>query len=196
MLKYPNRRSVLLSSKENKMICYSNRGQTLEDYINITNKFYLERNIAVIHKKPTPIQIVKVDYPRRSNSVIREAYYKTASTTDYNGIYRGIHVDFEAKETKQVSFPLRNVHKHQFEHMHNVNNQGGCVFILIRFIQTDEVYFLPFAKLKFFWQRMNENGRKSIKREELQKCAEKVKMGFSPPLDYISVVEKYVGRKG
>src|SRR5699024_10789213 len=77
-----------------------NRGMTLEEYINITNAYYLETDRAIIHKKPTPVQIVKVHYPKRSAAVITEAYFKQASTTDYNGIYRGKYVDFEAKETK------------------------------------------------------------------------------------------------
>ena len=51
-----NKRNTKLSS-----IQYGNRGMTLEEDLDITNKFYLQENIAVIHKKPTPIQIVSVD---------------------------------------------------------------------------------------------------------------------------------------
>ena len=78
---------------------FSNRGMTLEEDLNETNEYYRERNIAIIHKKPTPVQIVKVDYPKRSAAVIKEAYFKQASTTDYNGVYKGKYIDFEAKET-------------------------------------------------------------------------------------------------
>ena len=60
-------------------ISYSNRGKSLEDDLNETNMFYLNRNMANIHKKPVPIQIVKVDYPARSAAVIREAYFRTPS---------------------------------------------------------------------------------------------------------------------
>ena len=94
-------------SHQNKII-FSDRGMTLEQQINESNEYYLNHNIAVIHKKPTPIQIVKVDYPRRSRAVIKEAYFRQASTTDYNGVYRGYYLDFEAKETKnRKSFPLK-----------------------------------------------------------------------------------------
>ncbi|MDK6437264.1 Holliday junction resolvase RecU, partial [Lactobacillus crispatus] len=62
-------------SHQNKII-FSDRGMTLEQQINESNEYYLNHNIAVIHKKPTPIQIVKVDYPRRSRAVIKEAYFR------------------------------------------------------------------------------------------------------------------------
>ena len=38
-----------------------------EDDINITNDYYLNNDIAVIHKKPTPITIVDVDYKSRKD---------------------------------------------------------------------------------------------------------------------------------
>lgn len=87
---------------------FSNRGKTLEDEINETNTYYLNQQIAIIHKKPVPVQIVKVEYPSRSAAVIREAYFRTPSTTDYNGVWNGYYIDFEAKETEsKTSFPLK-----------------------------------------------------------------------------------------
>ena len=98
---------------------YGNRGMTLEEEINESNQYYLKQGIAVIHKKPIPIQIVNVDYPKRSAAVIKEAYFKQPSTTDYNGVYKGHYLDFEAKETKNLTaFPLANFHAqiHQKRH--------------------------------------------------------------------------------
>ena len=61
---------------------------------------------------------MNVHYPKRSKAVINEAYFRTPSTTDYNGVYNGYYIDFEAKETKnKTSFPLNNIHSHQVEHM-------------------------------------------------------------------------------
>ncbi|MBY7147575.1 Holliday junction resolvase RecU, partial [Levilactobacillus brevis] len=64
---------------------YGKRGMTLEEELNESNTYYEVNGVAVVHKKPTPIRIVKVDYPKRSAAVIKEAYFSTASTTDYNG---------------------------------------------------------------------------------------------------------------
>ena len=68
-MKYPN------SSKEyvKPNISAGNRGMSLEDDINRTNRYYLTEDTAVIHKKPTPITIVKVDFPNRSAAKIPEA---------------------------------------------------------------------------------------------------------------------------
>src|SRR5699024_3644996 len=103
---YPNGKKYTVPQSGNQFKTnknFGNRGMTLEEDINVTNAYYLQCNTAIIHKKPTPVQIVNVHYPRRSAAVITEGYFKQASTTDYNGIYRGNHVDFEAKETKHTT---------------------------------------------------------------------------------------------
>ena len=60
---------------------YSNRGMGLENDLNQANKYYLDNNIAVIYKKPTPITINKVNYKSRSDAIITEARFKIPSTT-------------------------------------------------------------------------------------------------------------------
>ena len=49
MINYPNRKSV----NHSKVINYSRRGMSLEEDLNLTNKYYLEVDRAVIYKKPT-----------------------------------------------------------------------------------------------------------------------------------------------
>ena len=141
---YPNGKKFA-TAKQNKnkgnsnfkKIIYSNRGMTLEEDLNETNEYYLSMNLAVIHKKPTPIQIVDVHYPKRSAAVIKEAYFKQASTTDYNGVYKGRYIDFEAKETKLEYFPLKNIHAHQIEHLKKCYNMGGISFVIIKFTKYE-----------------------------------------------------------
>ena len=69
-IRYPNgKKYVPVQATERQKIrnlSFSNRGKTLEDELNESNEYYLSRDIAVIHKKPVPIQIVKVSYPSRS----------------------------------------------------------------------------------------------------------------------------------
>src|SRR5690606_37766267 len=141
-------------SNKMKIKNYGNRGMTLEEDLNETNLYYLEQNIAVIHKKPTPIQIVKVDYTKTSAAVITEAYFIQASTTDYNGIYKSTYIDFEGKETKnKTSFPLQNFHEHQIKHMEDFLKQDGISFVILRFSVLDEIFFLDAKYLLSFWNR-------------------------------------------
>jgi recombination protein U len=169
---------------------FSNRGMTLEDDLNDTNDYYRERKIACIHKKPTPVQIVQVDYPKRSAAVIKEAYFKQASTTDYNGVYKGRYIDFEAKETANTtSFPLKNFHQHQIDHMQEVVSQDGICFVILRFSKVEQVYFLEAKHLLSFWERMKNGGRKSITKEEIEQIGVYIPLGFQPRIDYIKIID-------
>ncbi|MBB6444665.1 Holliday junction resolvase RecU [Bacillus benzoevorans] len=168
---------------------YGKRGMTLEEDINQTNQYYLDKGIAVIHKKPTPVQIVNVDYPKRSAAVIKEAYFKQASTTDYNGVYKGKYLDFEAKETKlPSSFPLKNFHEHQIDHMKKVLKQNGICFVVIRFSLTEEVFFLEAVHLLTFWDRMLNGGRKSITKEEIVANGYLIPLTIQPRIDFIKII--------
>lgn len=193
-IRYPNGKQykgdTKKSAPQKTAPIYGNRGMTLEDDINESNNYYLANHIAVIHKKPTPVQIVQVDYPHRSKAVIKEAYFRTPSTTDYNGVYKGKYVDFEAKETQSTtSFPLKNFHEHQVNHMKAVLECGGISFVLIRFSKLDEVYFLEGKYLLKFWERMEQGGRKSITKEEIETYGYKIPVGIQPRIDYIRVID-------
>ena len=71
---------------------YANRGMALENDINLTNKYYLDNDIAIIHKKPTPIKVSKVCYPNSHSVVIKEAFYEMGSLTDLRHEYYSIAV--------------------------------------------------------------------------------------------------------
>lgn len=193
-IQYPNGKKYApkVEVKAKTTIDYSNRGMTLEEDLNVTNEYYLANNIAVIHKKPTPLQIVHVDYPKRSAAVIREAYFRKPSTTDYNGVYRGRHIDFEAKETKnKTSFPLNNFHKHQIEHMKNVLNHGGICFVILKFTSLDEIYLLDAKHLIDFYENRHVQ-RKSIPKKEIETLGSLIETGYNPRINYLKVVhERY-----
>lgn len=169
----------------------ANRGMSLEDDINYTNEYYLAHKRAIIHKKPTPIQIVNVHYPKRSAAVIKEAYFKQAATTDYNGIYREKYIDFEAKETKnKSSFPLKNIHSHQIEHLKNVLNHGAIAFFIIRFTTLDETYYINAKILIDKWEQQLNGGRKSLKYETVKKYGYLIPFHFQARVDYLKIIDK------
>lgn len=193
-MNYPNGQKKVISKQAPSLQAnksYSNRGMTLEDDINTTNKFYLETNRAIIHKKPTPVQIVNVHYPSRSAAVITEAYFKQASTTDYNGIYQGKYVDFEAKETKNKTiFPLANIHEHQISHMKSIVEHGGISFLLIRFSVHDETYYMQAERLFPYWHDKLNGGRKSIPYETIRKECFHIPIQYQARVDYLSIIDK------
>lgn len=171
----------------NNTINYGNRGMSLEEDLNITNKYYLENDIAVIYKKPTPITINHVDYPNRKDAVITNAKFKIPSTTDYNGIYKGKYIDFEAKETASLtSFPLANIHPHQIEHLRKIIKHGGIGFIIVKFSRHDKIFLLKADKLFSF---IDCNERKSIPLQYFVENADEIKIGLRPRLDYLKYIE-------
>ncbi|MCH5461439.1 Holliday junction resolvase RecU [Secundilactobacillus sp. HBUAS58055] len=176
------------------LIKHGGRGMTLEQEINESNQYYLSHDIAVIHKKPTPVQIVKVDYPKRSAAVIREAYFRQASTTDYNGVYRGRYIDFDAKETKETTrFPLDNFHQHQVEHMRSCLKQGGICFGLIKFVTLDQLYLLKATDLITYWDAQEQaKGRKSIPLAVFESRAVPIKYSLNPTIAYLDAVDQII----
>jgi recombination protein U len=187
-MQYPNGKKPE-KTREN----YANKGMNLENDINITNEYYLLKDIAIIHKKPTPVQIVKVDYPARDKAKIVEAYYKTPSTTDYNGIYRSFYIDFECKETtNKTSFPFKNIHLHQYNHLKSVKRHGGIAFLIIFFVQLNEIYLLEIDYIEQIW---DSNSAKSISYLNVKENGILINYGFNPRIDYLKGVDKIIDRK-
>jgi recombination protein U len=181
---------VSKNKSNNNYVNYAHRGMTLESDINQTNKYYLDNDIALIYKKPTPIKVVKVKYNKRINTQITEAYYETPSTTDYNGIYKGKYIDFEAKESKsKTSFSLNNIHDHQVTHLIKVLEHGGISFLIIRFTTLNKTFILSTSKLIDFIKNYN---RKSIPLDYFEKNGKLVIEKFSPRTDYLKIVDELI----
>lgn len=164
---------------------YANRGMNLEDLINQSNEYYLETNKAVIYKKPTPITISEVRYSNQER-VITKAYFRTPSTLDYNGIYRGRYIDFDAKECKnKTAFPLSNVHEHQFEHIKRVIEHGGIAFLIIA--MNGKTFCLDGKIILDF---KNQNKRKSIPFSFIEEYGVMIPEKIRPRLDYLKAIDE------
>ena len=179
-MKYPG--SINKSYK--KTIDYKNRGLDLESLINEACKYYLEHNMAIIYKKPTPIGIVDVNY--KNGAIIKKAYFKEPSTLDYNGLYKGKYIEFDAKECKsKTSFPIHNIHIHQIEHIKRIINHGGIAFLIIN---MNSSYFL--FKGEDLLEFLSLETRKSIPYNIILEKGYKLNYNYNIGIDYLSGINE------
>lgn len=194
-MKYPNGQeykphsSKVRNSHKSKAeisLSSANRGMDFEHEINLSNDYYREHDICLITKRPTPINIVKVDYSKGAK--ITHAYFEEQSTTDYNGVYKSRYIDFEAKSTKnRTSFPLNNITKHQIEHLKLVIKHGGIAFFIINFQSLNKVYLLDASYVISFFEK---GERKSIPLECFVNEGIEINQGYNPRIDYIKAIEE------
>lgn len=172
--------------KYKKNIGYANRGMFLEHIINNANTYYLSKDIAIIYKKPTPIKVLNVAYRSSKTTLIDKAVFSETSTLDYNGIYKGKYIEFDAKECKNsTSFPLSNIKPHQIEHIKNIMRHNGIVFLII--FMNNKFYLLKGDSLIDF---IDNNDRKSIPYEYIEKKGYIIKEGYMPRIDYIKAIDE------
>ncbi len=200
MIKYPNGKiydpetkqiqtskaqKTRTKSKEEVSLSAANRGMDLERDINLSCDFYREKDLALIYKRPTPINVVKVDYSKGAKII--NAYYEEQSTTDYNGVYKGRYLDFEAKMTKsKTSFPLNNITKHQITHLKKVILQNGIAFFIIAFSTYDKIYLLDASFVIDFYEH---GERKSIPYEVIKQEGIEIKRGYYPRLYFLEAID-------
>lgn len=165
---------------------FGNRGMFLENILNDSNTYYNSIERSLIYKKPTPIKVLNVSYPTDRSHLIDKAVYSSISTLDYNGIYRGKYIEFDAKEChSKTSFPLSNLKEHQFEHMKRVIKQGGIAFLII--FMNNEFFLL---KGEDIIEYKNNTDRKSIEFEYLKNHGHKIQESYTPRLKYLDVVDE------
>ena len=182
-MEYPNN----IKKKYQKEIIFSNRGMNLEEIIEEANIYYRDNDIAYIYKKPTPIGISNIKYTS-SGKRITDAYFKSPSTLDFNGLYKGKYIEFDAKDTKNTtSFPLNNILPHQIAHIKNIYNHGGIVFLIIS--MNDKYFLFPGKNLLEF---IKENDRKSIPYKYILNNSSIINYNYLKGLDYINIVDKLI----
>ena len=165
---------------------HANRGMDLENDINNTNSYYLDNDIAIVYKKPTPIKVSKVNY-NKNHTIITEAFYEMPSTTDYNGIYKGKYIDFDAKEEKNSSsFALSNLHAHQLKHLKRVKEHGGISFLIVRFYKNNITYLIEIDEIIDY---INSENRKSIPIDYFESKAHRIPDAYIPRVNYIKVID-------
>jgi recombination protein U len=133
------------------------RGDGTEELINAVNEWYDIKGVALITKIPTPIKVLKLALGK-----IVEAFFEDKSTVDYNGMVQGRGICFDAKETDETSFPLKNIHQHQIDYMRKYKQQKGYSFIICNFKKYGKFYMIPYEVIHEYWKAKETGGRKSI----------------------------------
>ena len=161
------------------------RGSAFEELIDITNQLYAQKSLAIIQKIPTPITPITVD---NKNHTITSAYFERKSTVDFIGVAQGIAICFDAKETRQLHLPLRNIHSHQVQFMEDFRKQKGISFLLVHFQTKREIFLLPSEDLAKF---KSSSERKSIPYSSFNhKYIVPNKNGF--PIHYLEAINAFM----
>ncbi len=169
---------------------FANRGRSLEKMIEVSNQQYILKNKAMVQKIPTPVKVLNIN---SQNGRIKNGFYEKKSTVDYVGVYDGLAITYDAKETQvDTRFDLKNIKEHQYNYLSNWQENGGFSFLIIYFTNLSEAYLLPFKLLQEYWKKSKKGGRKSIPYNQLAKDKYKIYSDGYIILDYISTIDQII----
>nr|WP_275667882.1 Holliday junction resolvase RecU [Paenibacillus oryzisoli] len=120
-----------------KSRAHANRGMGLETLIEYANQQYAAKGIAQIQKVATPWKVV------RNGKRIVSAFPEKKSTVDFLGVYKGMAIAFDAKQTEnKTRFPLANIEQHQIDFMIDWEKNGGIAFVIIDFKSHGQIFLM------------------------------------------------------
>ncbi len=166
-----------------------NRGMAFEKLINLSNEMYQREGVALINKRPTPVKVLKMVYGR-----VKDGYYESKSTVDYDGVYRGRAIAFEAKSTNEINrFDLKNIAQHQLDYLERAEKMGAICFFLIGFTKDQSTFAIPLSVIQSY-VRMSQQpkGKKSIPRADFDIYGYLVEQTERAPVDYLQYVDETV----
>lgn len=159
------------------------KGAKLEMLINMTNNEYRNAGIADIDKVPPPVEISKVSGKKVSGFLDRPRW------VDYNGIYRGRAIIFDAKESTVERFTLANLEEHQYKKLKMWHEHGAVSFLIVAFWlkgkNEPEIYYLKFEQLAAYWEKKDSGGSKSIPISYFREHCVRVKGGNGFTVHYL-----------
>lgn len=163
------------------------RGMPFENLINMSNAIYERKGRAVINKRPTPMKIIG-----RTKGGQHLCVFSEKSTVDYDGVYKGKSIQFEAKSIKEKRFPLNKVTGGQVEFLNRSEAQGAICFLLIEMRARQTIYLVPNQMLQKYIREAEKGARKSIPLDDMEVYAWAVESRNGIPLDFLQVVDKLI----
>ncbi|MFF2884801.1 Holliday junction resolvase RecU [Bacillus toyonensis] len=166
-----------------------NRGMAFEMLINLANEMYQRGGLALINKRSTPVKVLKSKGGRVLNG-----FYKTKSTVDYDGVYKGRAIAFEAKSTeKDTRFDLKNIAQHQLDYLEKAEKMGAICFFLIEFSKDKSVFAVPLSVIQSYVRMSHQSkGKKSIPRADFDIYGYLVEQTERAPVDYLQYIDEAV----
>lgn len=166
-----------------------NRGMAFEMLINLANEMYQRCGVALINKRATPVKVLK-----SKGCQVLKGYYESKSTVDYDGIYNGQAIVFEAKSTENTTrFDLSKIAQHQLDYMEKAEKVGAVCFFLIEFSKDQAIFLVPASVIQSY-VRMSQQpkGKKSIPRADFDIHGYLVEQTERAPIDYLQYVDEAV----
>ncbi|MBK5491831.1 Holliday junction resolvase RecU [Bacillus sp. TH13] len=165
------------------------RGMAFEKLINLSNEMCQREGVALINKRPTPVKVLKMVYGR-----VKDGYYEPKNTVDYDGVYKGRAIAFEAKSTNEINrFDLKNIAQHQLDYLEKAEKMGAICFFLIELSRDKLVFAVPLSVIQSY-VRMSQQpkGKKSIPRADFDIYGYLVDQTERAPVDYLQYVDEAV----
>lgn len=145
--------SYVRASGNRKNANYANKGRAFEELIELTNKQYERKGIALVQKVSTPWQVI-----RRGKQIV-SAFPQGKSTLDFRGTVReGISISFDCKESAdERGLPLAHIQEHQIEYMRTALGVGEVSFILANVKPLDKYFMIHGNVIITYWDRWQVN---------------------------------------
>ncbi|VXC70492.1 Holliday junction resolvase RecU [Bacillus mycoides] len=166
-----------------------NRGMAFEKLINLSNEMYQREGVALINKRATPVKVLK-----SAGGRVLNGFYEAKSTVDYDGVYKGRAVAFEAKSTQSLTrFDLSNIAQHQLDYLEKAEKMGAVCFFLIEFSKDQTVFLVPVSVIQSYVRMSHQpNGKKSISRADFDIYGYLVEHTERAPVDYLQYIDEAV----
>ncbi|PDZ06605.1 Holliday junction resolvase RecU [Bacillus cereus] len=166
-----------------------NRGMAFEKLINLSNEMYQRERVALINKRATPVKVLKSKGGRVLNG-----FYEAKSTVDYDGVYKGRAIAFEAKSTENATrFDLKNIAQHQLDYLEKVEKMGAICFFLIEFSKDKAIFVVPLSVIQSYVKMSQQpKGKKSIPRADFDIYGYLVEQTERAAVDYLQYVDEVI----
>ena len=114
-----------------------------------------------------------------------EGCLDTKSTVDYTGTAYGIPICFDAKETRGLNLPGKNIGEHQMQHMLHWETAGGIAFLVVWFRDPDRIFRIRVQDVANYFKDPWIHNPKSIPLLYFEQHAKEIEKSVSIPVHYL-----------